>query len=218
MVYLLGIDVGTTGSKSLLINEKGQVAASATVEYPMYTPHPQWAEQDPQDWWQATVESIRQVLAESEANPDQVVGVGLTGQMHGLVLLGKDGAVLRPCIMWNDQRTGSQCAWITDKVGPKRVLQLMGNPVLPGFTAPKIIWVREHEPEVYEKVTKVLLPKDYIRYRLTGEFAAEVSGASGTSLFDVGRRSWSEEMLEALDIPTEWLPECYESPAVSGQI
>jgi xylulokinase len=218
LVYLMGLDVGTTGAKALLINEASEVVASAITEYPMYTPHPQWAEQDPKDWWQATVESIRRVLAESGANPDQVVGAGLTGQMHGLVLLDKDGAVLRPCIMWNDQRTGSQCAWITDKVGPKRVLQLTGNPVLPGFTAPKIVWVREHEPEVYEKVTQVLLPKDYIRYRLTGEFATEVSGASGTSLFDVGRRSWSKEMLEALDIPAEWLPECHESPVVSGHI
>jgi xylulokinase len=214
----MGLDVGTTGAKALLISEAGEVVASAMTEHPMYTPHPQWAEQNPQDWWQATVESIRRVLAESGANPNQVVGVGLTGQMHGLVLLDKDGAVLRPCIMWNDQRTGSQCAWITDKVGAKRVLQLTGNPVLPGFTAPKIVWVREHEPEVYEKVAQVLLPKDYIRYRLTDEFATEVSGASGTSLFDVGRRRWSEEMLKALDIPAEWLPECHESPAVSGQI
>ena len=218
LVYLMGIDVGTTGAKALLINGAGEVVASAITEYPMHTPHTQWAEQDPEDWWQATVESIRRVLAESETNPDQVVGAGLTGQMHGLVLLDKDGAVLRPCIMWNDQRTGPQCDWITDKVGPKRVLQLTGNPVLPGFTAPKIVWVREHEPKVYEKVIQVLLPKDYIRYRLTGEFATEVSGASGTSLFDVGRRTWSEEMLEALDIPAEWLPECYESPIVSGQI
>jgi len=218
MAYLLGIDVGTTGSKSLLINEKGQVTASATVEYPMYTPQPQWAEQDPQDWWRATVESIKRVLAESKANPGQVVGVGLTGQMHGLVLLDRDGAVLRPCIMWNDQRTGPQCAWITDKVGSRRVLQLTGNPVLPGFTAPKIVWVREHEPRIYERAAKALLPKDYIRYCLTGEFATEVSDASGTSLFDVGYRRWSGEMLEALDIPIEWLPECYESPVVSGHI
>ena len=218
MAYLLGIDVGTTGSKSLLINEKGQVIASATVEYPMYTPQPQWAEQNPEDWWQATAESIRQVLAQSGANASQVAGIGLTGQMHGLVLLNKNGTVLRPCIMWNDQRTGPQCAWITDKVGSKRVLQLTGNPVLPGFTAPKIIWVREHEPQVYEQAAKVLLPKDYIRYRLTGEFATEVSDASGTSLFDVGQRRWSQEMLEALDIPAEWLPECYESPVVSGRI
>jgi xylulokinase len=137
LVYLMGIDVGTTGTKALLINEAGEVAASAITEYPMYTPRPQWAEQNPDDWWQATVESIRRVLAERGANPDQIVGVGLTGQMHGLVLLDKNGTVLRPCIMWNDQRTGSQCAWITDKVGPKRVLQLTGNPVLPGFTAPR---------------------------------------------------------------------------------
>ncbi|MBC7251676.1 MAG: xylulokinase [Anaerolineae bacterium] len=218
MAYFLGIDVGTTGSKSLLITEKGQVTASATVEYPMYTPQPQWAEQNPQDWWQATVESIRKVLTTSQVPPDQVMGVGLTGQMHGLVLLNKEGAVLRPCIMWNDQRTGPQCAWITERVGPQRVLQLTGNPVLPGFTAPKIIWVREHEPEIYEQVAKVLLPKDYIRYRLTGEFATEVSDASGTSLFDVGRRRWSQDMLEALDIPAEWLPECYESPVVSGYV
>ena len=218
MVYLMGIDVGTTGAKALLIGEAGEVVASAVTEYPMYTPYPQWAEQDPEDWWQATVKSIKQVLVESGARPAQIAGIGLTGQMHGLVLLDKDGAVLRPCIMWNDQRTGPQCAWITDKVGPKRILQLTGNPVLPGFTAPKIVWVREHEPEVYEKVARVLLPKDYIRYRLTGDFASEVSDASGTSLFDVGSRRWSEEMLEALDIPAEWLPECYESPVVSGRI
>jgi xylulokinase len=218
MAYLLGLDVGTTGAKALLISETGAVVASSTTEYAMYTPHPQWAEQDPADWWQATVESIRQVLAESKVGSDRVVGVGLTGQMHGLVLLGKDGSVLRPCIMWNDQRTGPQCAWITSQVGAERVLQLTGNPVLPGFTAPKIVWVREHEPEIYDKAAKVLLPKDYIRYRLTGEFATEVSGASGTSLFDVGQRCWSDEMLAALDIPADWLPECYESPIVSGRI
>lgn len=215
MAYLLGIDVGTTGSKSLLINEAGQVIASATVEYPLYTPHPQWAEQDPEDWWRATVESIGQVLAESGANPDQVAGVGLTGQMHGLVLLDEAGDVLRPCIMWNDQRTGPQCAWITDRVGAKRVLQLTGNPVLPGFTAPKIVWVREHEPQVYGKVAKVLLPKDYVRYRLTGELATEVSDASGTSLFDVGRRRWAVSSLKAttasarnMSPPTCWRSTC----------
>ncbi|MFQ5812250.1 MAG: xylulokinase [Anaerolineae bacterium] len=221
MVYLMGIDVGTTGAKALLIDEAGEVVASATVEYPMYTPQPQWAEQDPQDWWQATVESIRQVLAESGANPDQVAGLGLTGQMHGLVLLDALGEVLRPCIMWNDQRTAAQCAAITEKVnrvGAEDVLRLTGNPVLPGFTAPKIVWVREHEPEVYGQVAKVLLPKDYVRYRLTGSFFSEVSGASGTSLFDVGQRQWSEEMLEALEIPRQWLPEVTESPVVSARV
>lgn len=218
MSYLMGLDVGTTGAKALLIDEFGEVVASAIAEYPMYTPHPQWAEQNPEDWWQASVESIRQVLAQSGADPVQVAGLGLTGQMHGLVLLDGDGAVLRPCIMWNDQRTGAQCASITEKVGASRVLQLTGNPVLPGFTAPKIVWVREHEPQVYDRAAKVLLPKDYIRYRLTGEFATEVSGASGTSLFDVGQRKWSGEMLDALEIPADWLPECFESPVVSGQI
>jgi xylulokinase len=214
----MGIDVGTTGAKALLIDEAGAVVASATTEYPMYTPQPLWAEQDPKDWWQATVASIQQVLSESGTGADEVGGVGLTGQMHGMVLLDVDGAVLRPCIMWNDQRTGAQCAWITAQVGEQRVLQLTGNPVLPGFTAPKIVWVREHEPDAYAKVAKVLLPKDYIRFRLTGEYATEVSDASGTSLFAVGQRQWSQEMLESVEIPAGWLPDCFESPVVSGRI
>lgn len=216
MAYLLGIDVGTTGSKALLIDERGEVVASATEEYPMYTPYPLWAEQEPEDWWQATVKSISRVMKGRSAA--DVKGVGLTGQMHGLVLLDKEGKVLRRCIMWNDQRTAPQCASITEKIGLKRLLELTGNPVLPGFTAPKIVWVRENEPEIYAKVAHVLLPKDYIRYRLTGEFATEVSDASGTSLLDVGRRQWSNEVLDALEIPREWLPECYESPEVSGRI
>jgi len=214
--YLLGIDVGTTGSKALLIDVDGVVKASATTAYPMFTPQPLWAEQNPTDWWTATVTSIRQVLDESGVQPDQVTGLGLTGQMHGLVLLDASGEVLRPCIMWNDQRTAAQCAAITQKVGAEEVLRLTGNPVLPGFTAPKIAWVREHEPEVYARVAKVLLPKDYVRYRLTGDFFSEVSDASGTSLFDVGRRRWSGEMLKALEIPRQWLPEVTESPQVSA--
>jgi xylulokinase len=216
--YLLGIDVGTTGSKAILIGADGAVKASATTEYPMFTPQPLWAEQNPADWWAATVTSIRRVLAESGAEPGQVAGVGLTGQMHGLVLLDAHGEVLRPCIMWNDQRTAAQCAAITKKVGAKKVLQLTGNPVLPGFTASKIVWVREQEPEVYKKVAKVLLPKDYARYRLTQEFFSEVSDASGTSMFDVGNRRWSGEMLKALDVPREWLPEVTESPVASAQV
>jgi xylulokinase len=216
--YLLGIDVGTTGSKALLVDVDGAPKASATSEYPMYTPHPLWAEQDPSDWWAATVQSIRRVLDESSVQPNQVVGVGLTGQMHGLVLLDAQGEALRPCIMWNDQRTAVQCAEITQKVGAGNLLQLTGNVVLPGFTAPKILWVREHEPEVYARVAKVLLPKDYARYALTGGFFSEVSGASGTSLFDVGRRQWSDEVLEALEIPRQWLPEVTESPEVSAYI
>jgi xylulokinase len=216
--YLLGIDVGTSGSKALLVREDGEVAASATTEYGFSTPQPLWAEQNPADWWQATVASIRRVLAESGAGPGELAGVGLTGQMHGLVLLDAAGTVLRPCIMWNDQRTAKECAEITHKVGAARLLQLTGNPVLPGFTAPKILWVREHEPEVYRRVAKILLPKDYVRYRLTGEFYGEVSDASGTSLFDVGRRTWSGEMLNTLDIPRAWLPEVTESPVISARV
>ena len=218
MNYLMGLDVGTTGAKALLINEDGDVVASATAEYPMYTPHPLWAEQDPEDWWAASQQSIQQALAQSGVEPGEVKGVGLTGQMHGLVLLDREGRVLRPCIMWNDQRTGPQCRWITELIGAGRLIRLTCNPVLPGFTAPKIIWVRENEPQVYERAAKALLPKDYIRFRLTGEFATEVSDASGTSLFDVRNRIWSEEVLGELDIPRAWMPDCYESPVVSGKI
>jgi len=217
-MFLLGIDVGTTGSKALLIDADGAVIASATTEYPMFTPQPLWAEQNPADWWTATVTSIRQVLEQGDVRPDQVAGVGLTGQMHGLVLLDGAGEVLRPCIMWNDQRTAAQCAEITARVGADEVLRLTGNPVLPGFTAPKIVWVRQHEPEVYAQVAKVLLPKDYVRYRLSGGFFSEVSDASGTSMFDVGRRQWSQEMTDALEVPREWLPEVTESPVVSARV
>ncbi len=217
-VYLLGIDVGTTGSKAILIRPDGTVAAESTVEYPMHTPRPLWSEQDPEDWWRATVAAVRSVLEASAAAAVEVVGVGLTGQMHGLVLLDAAGRVLRPCIMWNDQRTGPQCAAITARVGPQRVLELTGNPVLPGFTAPKIVWVRENEPETYARIAHVLLPKDYIRYRLTGEFFSEVSDASGTSMFDVGRRQWSAEMLTGLDVSRRWLPEVTESPEPSTRI
>ncbi|MGD2144257.1 MAG: xylulokinase [Anaerolineae bacterium] len=218
MDYLMGIDVGTTGAKALLIDVDGTVVASATTEYPMSTPQPLWAEQNPADWWAATVTSIQRVLVSSGAEPGQVTGVGLTGQMHGLVLLDNYGEVLRPCIMWNDQRTAAQCAAITQKVGAENLLRLTGNPVLPGFTAPKIVWVREHEPDVFAQVAKVLLPKDYVRYRLTGDYFSEVSGASGTSLLDVGRRRWSEEMLAALEVPRCWLAEVTESPEVSAHV
>ena len=214
--YLLGIDVGTSGSKALLIDDAGTVVAEATTEYPMATPRPLWAEQDPTDWWRATVTSIRQVLR--KIDPADIAGIGLTGQMHGLVLLDRRGEVLRPCIMWNDQRTGAQCRAITEQVGAGRLLDLIGNPVLPGFTAPKIIWVRENEPDVYRQIAHVLLPKDYLRYRLTGAFQTEVSDASGTALLDVRRRAWSTELLSALDLPSAWLPDCHESVMVSAQI
>jgi xylulokinase len=215
---LLGVDIGTSGSKALLVDPDGNVLASATGDYPMFTPRPLWAEQNPQDWWAGTVQAIRQALQSAGVKPEQVAGVGLTGQMHGLVLLDNKGEVLRPCIMWNDQRTGAQCEAITQKIGSRRLLQLIANPVLPGFTAPKIVWVREHEPDVYGRIAHVLLPKDYIRYMLTGAFATEVSDASGTALLNVEGRRWSEEMLAALDIPAEWLPECQESPVPTAAI
>lgn len=217
MAYLLGIDVSTTATKALVIDERGALVATASAEYEFVTPRPLWAEQDPADWWRACVTVVSAVLEKIPAS--QIAGIGLTGQMHGLVLLDAGGNVLRPCIMWNDQRTAKQCAEITDRVGgAKNLLQLIGNPVLPGFTAPKILWVRENEPQVYAQAAHVLLPKDYLRYKLTGAFATEPSDASGTALLDVAKRNWSDELLKAIDVPRNWLPEVYESPVVSAKI
>ena len=214
---LLGIDLGTSSVKALLIDERGNALASATVEYPLSAPRPLWSEQDPADWWRGTCDAVRAVMAKSGLAAADVRGIGLSGQMHGLTLLDKAGQVLRPAILWNDQRTGPQCETITRLAGGKqRVLELTANVVLPGFTAPKIVWVRENEPDVYARVAHVLLPKDYIRYRLSGEFATEVSDASGMSVFDVRRRTWSDEMLAALDIPRAWMPRCAESHEVTA--
>jgi xylulokinase len=216
---LLGIDISTTGAKALIIDGRGDVIASATTEYPLSTPRPLWSEQSPADWWRGACTSIQAALKKARLTGDDVSGVGLTGQMHGLVMMDKSGQVLRPAILWNDQRTGPQCAEITDKVGGLgKLLELTGNAVLPGFTAPKIVWVRENEPEVYDRTAHILLPKDYVRYCLTGEYATEVSDASGTSLLDVAHRRWSDAMLSALDISKDWLPRCAESPEVSGLI
>ena len=218
MAYLIGIDVGTTGAKTLMIDEEGLVIGRAVEEYPMYTPRPQWAEQDPEDWWQATIRSMRRVLKESGIDRSEISGIGLTGQMHGMVMLDAQGKVLRPCIMWNDQRTAAQCEWIMAAVGPSRFMDLTLNPALPGFTAPKIVWTRENEPGTYAQAAKVLLPKDYVRYRLTGVYATEVSDASGTVLLNVRDRRWSGEVLHDLGIPPEWMPECVESPEITGRI
>ncbi len=218
MALLLGIDVGTTGAKAILINEAGRVLASATTEYPLLMPQPGWTEQDPEAWWNATTTSVRRVLEGARISSSEVMGIGLTGQMHGLVPLDKTGRVLRPAILWNDQRTADECAWITERVGAARVLQLTGNPILSGFTAPKIIWMRRHETDLYRQIAHILLPKDFVRYRLTGEFATDVADASGTSLFEVSRRAWSAEMLHALDIPEQWLPRVAESPEVVGTV
>lgn len=220
MPLFLGLDTGTSGTKALLIDENGAVRAADTQEYPLSTPHPQWAEQHPdQDWWRAAVAAIRAVLAKAGVSGAEVGGVGLTGQMHGSVFLDRNNSVLRPALLWCDSRTGAECAEITDAVGGgQRLFEVIGQPVFTSFTAPKIVWLRKHEPALYERVAHVLLPKDYIRFRLTDEFATEVSDASGTSLLDVRRRDWSAEMLGTLDIPREWLPKVYESPEVTGRI
>ena len=218
MSCLLGIDISTTGNKALLVSTAGEVVGVAVSENPISTPRPLWSEQDPADWWQGIQVAIRQVLKEAGVSGEEVIGVGLTGQMHGLVLLDETGEVLRPAILWNDQRTGPQCEWITETVGWENLLAWTGNPALPGFTAPKIVWVREHEPEVYARVAHVLLPKDYIRYKLTGVYATDKAGAAGTLLLDIKKRDWSAEMLHALDIPAEWLPPAYEGPDVTGAI
>jgi len=215
---LLGIDVGTSGLKALLINTKGSVIASATSEYRTMSPKYLWSEQNPEDWWSACCDSIWEVLTKSNSTVEQVCGIGLTGQMHGLVLLNADGEVLRPCILWNDQRTALQCERINKKIGHEKLLQITGNPVLAGFTAPKILWVREEEPEIYTQIKHILLPKDYIRYRLSGEFATDLSDASGTSLLDVGCRTWAEEIIQNLGLSKEWLPTLYESIEMTGKV
>jgi len=214
--YLIGIDVGTSSAKAVLIDVRGEVVFTIAPEYPFVTPRPLWAESDPADWWRATVAAIRQIL--EKVKPEEIAGIGLTGQMHGLVLLDEAGEVVRPCIMWNDQRTGEQCAELTRRVGAERVLAITGNPVLPGFTAPKILWVQQHEPQAWARSRRILLPKDYIRYRLSGAFFTDVSDASGMSLLDVGARAWSDVMLEACAVPRSMMAEVTESTVASTRV
>ena len=214
--YTLGIDVSTTGAKALLVDDQGETVASVITEYPVSTPRPLWSEQDPHDWWAGVQRSVSQALSEAGIAGDDVVAVGLTGQMHGLVCLDGAGNVLRPAILWNDQRTGPQCDWITERVGIDQLLAWTGNLALPGFTAPKILWVRDHERDVYSQIRQVLLPKDYIRYKLTARYATDMGGAAGTLLLDIQRRNWSHEMLRALNIPREWLPDPHEGTETTG--
>lgn len=218
MRYLIGVDLGTSGTKTVLFDETGAAVASATEEYPLYQPENGWAEQEPEDWWNAACATIRQVLDESGAAPDAVAGVGLSGQMHGLVMLDEAGAILRRSIIWCDGRTGLECEEITQRVGAQRLIDITANPALPGFTASKILWVRNHEPETYRRCAHILLPKDYIRYKLTGEFATEVSDASGMNLMDVPARSWSPEILGKLEIDPALLGRMYESCQVTGTV
>jgi len=217
-MYFIGIDVGTSGTKTILTDSKGNILATATFEYPLYQPQIGWAEQNPEDWWDASVKGIKAVLEKSKVNPEEVKAVGLTGQMHGLVMLDKNYNVIRPSIIWCDQRTAKECDEITEKVGKERLIEITANPALTGFTASKILWVRNNEPQNYEKVYKILLPKDYIRFKLTGEFATDVSDASGMQLLDIKNRCWSDEVLEKLEIDKELLGKVYESPEVTGKV
>ncbi len=219
MAYCLGIDASTTGVKALLIDEKGNVAGSATTEIPLSTPKPLWSEQDPADWWQGAVASLRQLFEDKpDLRAEAIVAIGLTGQMHGLTLLDEAGQVLRPAILWNDQRTGSQCDEIRARLGRKRLIEITGNDALTGFTAPKMLWVQENEPEVWARARQALLPKDYVRYKLTGGYAVDRADGAGTILFDIKTRDWSPEMLAALDIPREMLPPTFEGPEITGRV
>jgi xylulokinase len=209
---LIGLDVGTSGVKGIALDHRGKVVGQASHGYPLSTPRPGWAEQDPELWWTAT----QDVLARLEAQVGPPEAIGLSGQMHGLVALDAHDRPLRPAILWNDQRTQAECEEIEAIIGLERLVQLTGNRALAGFTAPKLVWMRHHEPDLYARIHQVLLPKDYVRFRLCGEYAQDVSDASGTLLFDVGARRWSAEVTAALEIPMEWLPPALESPTVSG--
>jgi len=218
MKYLIGIDLGTSGTKTVLFDESGAAISSATVEYPLMQPQNGWAEQDPHHWWNACVDTLKAVIKKSGINAADIAGIGISGQMHGLVLLDADGEVLRNSIIWCDGRTIAECDEITESIGQKRLIEITANPALTGFTAGKILWVRKNEPEIYKKARHILLPKDYIRYKLCGVFATEVSDASGMNLLDVPKRNWSEEVLKKLDIDQEFLPKMYESCEVTGYV
>jgi len=219
LALLLGIDVGTGGTRALAIDATGRIVASATNEHaPFASPRTGWAEQDPHDWWRAAREAIRRVLASPGVSADAITAIGFSGQMHGSTLLDAKGEVVRPALLWCDQRTHEQCAQITDRIGAARLIELTLNPALTGFTAPKLLWVRQHEPDLWKQVRSVLLPKDYVRFRLTGDRATDVADASGTLLFDVGGRRWSREVCDALDIDMTMLPEAFESPQVTGSV
>ena len=219
MAYLLGIDIGTSGTKTLICDEEGTVIATAMAEHAIYQPKPGWSEQKPEDWWQATCLATKAVLKKAKLRGDAISAIGLSGQMHGSVFLDAKGRVIRPAILWNDQRTAAECLEIQQAAGGReKLIKLVANPALTGFTAPKILWLRKHEPKNYEKTRQILLPKDYIRFRMTGLFATEVSDASGTLLFDVVKRQWSNTLISKLSIDDDLLPACFESDQVSGEL
>jgi len=222
MQAVLGIDLGTTGVKAALFaTADGHVLADAFVEYPLFHPHPGWAEQNPTDWWTATITAIRICLeqgARHYVSPTDVRGIGLSGQMHGVVLLDGEQKVLRPCIIWADQRSDAQATWMTERIGASKLIEYVSNPALTGFSAPKLLWIRDNEPEVFARATTLLLPKDYIRYRLTGILAMEISDAAGTCLLDVKRGAWSQEVVQALELNPALLPPIVAADAMSGSI
>lgn len=219
MSYLIGIDVGTSGVKTLVVSETGNIVARAVSEYPLHHPKPGWAEQDPGDWWQATLNTLQSVSQQlGPGKVKDVKAIGLSGQMHGSVFLDANGQVLRPAILWCDVRTAEQCRYIENKVGRENLIRHTSNPALEGFTAPKIVWLQQNEPDIYNKVAKVVLPKDYVRYRLTGEIFTEMSDAAGSLLLDVVHRRWSREVLEALNISPDILPEVREAIDVCGHL
>lgn len=213
---VLGIDVGTTGVRTLAVAPGGQILAAATAEYPMFSPHVGWAEQEPEHWWQAVVTTVRAAVQQLEA--PHVAAIGLSGQMHGAVFLDRTGVPIRPAPLWCDQRTANECDELTAAVGAGRLQAITGNPALTGFQAPKILWLRNHEPKRYERVAHVLLPKDYIRYRLSGDWATDASDAAGTLLLDIHTRDWSAEILDRLEIPREWMPMVHEGPETTGSL
>jgi xylulokinase len=218
MTAFMGLDISTTSAKAIIVDEAGQVIASHSVAQPISQPKPLWSEQHPADWWEGMVSAINGALNDANLSGSVIKAIGITGQMHGLVMLDAHGDVLRPAILWNDQRTQAQCDQMTETIGFERLIELTGNRALTGFTAPKILWVRENEPDVYAKCAHILLPKDYIRYRLTDEFVMDASDAAGTSLLNVAKREWSQEVLSALDIPSSWLPPVVEGTAITGTI
>jgi xylulokinase len=214
----LGVDVGTTGARAVAVGEDGAVVAARTAGYPMLTPRPRWTEQDPEAWWRATREVLAAVEEDCRWAGHAIVGVGLTGQMHGSVFLDAADEVIRPALLWNDQRTGEQCREIAARVGAERLVEITGNPALTGFQAPKVLWLRDEEPASFERVARVLLPKDHVRLRLTGEAATDAADASGTLFMDLRERNWSTEVLDALDVPVGWLPRIAEGPDATGAV
>lgn len=218
MRYILGIDIGTSGTKTALFDQDGRYVAGYTGEYPLYQPQNGWAEQEPEDWWKAACDGIKAVLKESGVEPGDIAGIGLSGQMHGLVLLDENNKVLRPCIIWADQRTEAEVLEMERLIGRERVIEITANPPMTGFTAAKIMWVQKNEPEIYAEAKHILLPKDYIRFKLSGAYVSDVSDASGMQLMDVAGRCWSGEVLDKLGIAPELLPELVESQDVSAQV